>query len=49
MTEKKYTLDDVDGNAYAIMAYVRSAMKREGKSNARTPNLEDNKPGITIK
>ena len=24
-------------------------IKREGKSNARTPNLEDNKPGITIK
>ena len=33
MTEKKYTLADVDGNAFAIMAYVRSAMMREGKSN----------------
>ena len=28
MTEKNYTLVDVDGNAFAIMAYVRSAMMR---------------------
>ena len=33
MKEKKYTLEDVDGNAYAIMAYVCNAMRREGKSN----------------
>ena len=38
MTEKKYTLADVDGNAFAIMAYVRSAMKREGKSNEEVNN-----------
>ena len=38
MSKKKYTLDDVDGNAYAIMAYVRSAMKREGKSNEEIDN-----------
>ena len=33
MKEKKYTLDDVDGNAYAIMAYVCNAMRREGRTN----------------
>ena len=38
MSKKKYTLDDVDGNAFAIMAYVRSAMKREGKSNEEIDN-----------
>ena len=38
MTEKNYTLTDVDGNAFAIMAYVRSAMKREGKSNEEIDN-----------
>ena len=38
MTEKKYTLADVDGNAFAIMAYVRSAMMREGKSNEEIDN-----------
>ena len=38
MTEKNYTLADVDGNAFAIMAYVRSAMKREGKSNEEIDN-----------
>ena len=38
MTEKKYTLADVDGNAFAIMAYVRSAMRREGKSNEEVNN-----------
>ena len=40
MKEKKYTLVDVDiaGNAFAIMAYVRSAMKREGKSNEEVNN-----------
>ena len=38
MSKKKYTLDDVDCNAFAIMAYVRSAMKREGKSNEEIDN-----------
>ena len=40
MKERKYTLVDVDvdGNAFAIMAYVRSAMKREGKSNEEVNN-----------
>ena len=38
MTEKNYNLADVDGNAFAIMAYVRSAMKREGKSNEEIDN-----------
>lgn len=28
----KYTLHGVDGNAFAIMAYVRTAMKEEGFS-----------------
>ena len=38
MKERKYTLVDVDGNAFAIMAYVRSDMMREGKSNAEIDN-----------
>ena len=38
MKEKKYTLDDVDGNAYAIMAYVCKSMKREGKTNEEIGN-----------
>ena len=38
MTKKNYTLVDVDGNAFAIMAYVRSAMMREGKSNEEIDN-----------
>lgn len=38
MTEKNYNLADVDGNAFAIMAYVRSAMMREGKSNEEIDN-----------
>ena len=38
MVEKNYTLADVDGNAFAIMAYVRSAMMREGKSNEEIDN-----------
>ena len=38
MKEKKYTLDDVDGNAYAIMAYVCKAMKREGRTNEEIGN-----------
>ena len=38
MTKKNYTLADVDGNAFAIMAYVRSAMMREGKSNEEIDN-----------
>lgn len=31
---KLYSLIGVDGNAYAVMAYVADAMKAEGKSNA---------------
>lgn len=38
MTKKNYTLADVDGNAFAIMAYVRSAMMREDKSNEEIDN-----------
>ena len=38
MSKKKYTLDDVDGNAYAIMGYVCMIMKREGKSNEEVNN-----------
>ena len=38
MKEKKYTLDDVDGNAYAIMAYVCKSMRREGKTNEEIGN-----------
>ncbi len=30
--KEKYTLVGVDGNAYAIMGYVVSAMRREGKT-----------------
>lgn len=33
MEEKNYTLENVDGNAHAILAYVCNAMRREGKSN----------------
>ena len=29
-----YSLVGIDGNAYAVMAYVTSAMRAEGKSNA---------------
>ena len=44
MSKKKYTLDDVDGNAYAIMGYVCMIMKREGKSNKEIDNyLKDAK------
>ena len=46
MKEKKYTLVDVDGNAFAIMAYVSMIMRREGKSNEEIDNyLEDAKSG----
>ena len=46
MKEKNYTLEDVDGNAYAIMGYVCMIMKREGKSNEEIDNyLEDAKSG----
>ena len=38
MEEKKYTLEDVDGNAFAIMAYVCNAMRREGKTNEEIGN-----------
>ncbi len=30
MFDEKYSLVGVDGNAFAVMAYVRNAMKREG-------------------
>ena len=33
MSKKNYTLENVDGNAYAILTYVCTAMRREGKSN----------------
>lgn len=29
-----YSLIGIDGNAYAVMAYVTEAMRAEGKSNA---------------
>ena len=29
-----YSLIGIDGNAYAVMAYVTKAMRAEGKSNA---------------
>lgn len=46
MTKTKYALDEENGNAYAIMAYVCKAMKREGKSNEEIGNyLEDAKSG----
>ena len=46
MKEKKYTLVDVDGNAFAIMAYVSMVMRREGKSNEEIDNyLKDAKSG----
>ena len=38
MSKKKYTLDDVDGNVYAIMAYVCKSMRREGKTNEEIGN-----------
>lgn len=31
--KKKYTLVGVDGNAFAIMAYVHNALVNEGMSN----------------
>lgn len=30
--KKKYTLVGVDGNAFAVMAYVKTAMKKSGFS-----------------
>ena len=46
MAKKNYTLVDVDGNAFAIMAYVSMVMRREGKSNEEIDNyLEDAKSG----
>ena len=46
MKKKKYTLVDVDGNAFAIIAYVKNAMRREGKSNEEIDNyLKDAKSG----
>lgn len=38
MSKTKYTIAEEDGNAYAIMAYVCKAMKREGKSNEEIGN-----------
>lgn len=38
MKEKKYTLVDVDGNAFAIIAYVCKAMRRESKTNEEFDN-----------
>ena len=38
MKKKNYTLENVDGNAYAIMAYVSMVMRREGKSNEEIDN-----------
>ena len=38
MSKKNYTLEDVDGNAFAIMAYVSMVMRREGKSNGEIDN-----------
>ena len=32
MARKKYNLVGVDGNAFAVMGYVRSAMRAEGFS-----------------
>ena len=32
MAKEKYTLVGVDGNAYAVMGYVRRAMQNEGFS-----------------
>ena len=46
MAKKKYTLDDVDGNAYAIMAYVCKSMRREGRTNEEIGNyLKDAQSG----
>ena len=46
MKEKNYTLENADGNAYAIMGYVCMIMKREGKSNEEIDNyLKDAKSG----
>lgn len=38
MSKKNYTLENVDGNAFAIMAYVSMVMRREGKSNGEIDN-----------
>ena len=44
MKKDKYTLVGVDGNAYAIMAYVVNALKREGKTGENVDNyLKDAK------
>lgn len=46
MSKKNYTLEDVDGNAYAILTYVCTAMRREGKSNEEIDNyIEDAQSG----
>jgi len=42
--DDKYTLVGVDGNCFAIMGYVVSAMKKEGKSKDEIDNyLKDAK------
>ena len=38
MSKKNYTLENVDGNAYAIMTYVCKSMKREGRTNEEIGN-----------
>ena len=38
MSKKNYTLEDVDGNAFAIIAYVCKAMRRESKTNEEFDN-----------
>ena len=38
MKKRKYCLVGVDGNAYAVMAYVRDAMRREGYSKEDIEN-----------
>lgn len=46
MSKKNYTLENVDGNAFAIMAYVSMVMRREGKSNEEIGNyLKDVQSG----
>lgn len=34
MAKRKYNLVGIDGNAYSVMGYVRSAMKEQGFTKA---------------
>lgn len=44
--KKKYSLIGIDGNAFSVMGYVRSAMKKEGKSQDEINKyIEDAKSG----